>query len=136
MSEPITELRVRADETRLEVERLPHHRVFRFLGTVTDRGLRGCLEAVREDPDYVHDRGELFDFEHVNGQALSVEGMRSLALLGARGEAPRHRTAILTASAPGFAFARVYVAWAPDGDEKLRVFRSREAALAWLDVEG
>lgn len=115
----------------------PTHNIVRLecTGAVTDAEVTDVIEAVYGSPGHQPGMHELLDCLGVTQMRVTPAAVRSAARL-ISDRLDRHgvgwRIAIVTRSAVIFALARMYQMLRDESPEQVQVFRSLDAAEAWI----
>lgn len=104
-------------------------------GTLTDAELLDHARRIESDPQTDPSFDEVVDISAVRGFGPSTETVRSAADVLRTGKRPGKsgRIAIVAPSDAGFGVGRMFEAFSGEGEHRVRTFRSREEALAWLE---
>ncbi len=101
-------------------------------GVVTAGEVREWRQAVGRDPDFAPDHRALFDGTAVTKFDLSTDDV--YAIVAAPLFARNARRAFVATNRLGFGLARMFESLrAMKGETGIRVFSSREQAMAWLE---
>jgi hypothetical protein len=107
------------------------------IGIVTDQEFLDSYEALFNDPDYDLNFSRLVDLRKTDSSSRSSEALRAIAALVRRryeGVETAPKTAVVAPRDLSFGLARMYQALSELVPGDVVVFRSVDAALAWLGV--
>ena len=104
----------------------------RAWGVLTDRQLIGAARALAADPGFQPHFRQLADLHAVTSVQVSGAGIRSMARVVPFGRGSRR--AIVVSSDAAYGLARMFETLRSDLADEVEVFRSLEAALAWLKL--
>lgn len=102
-------------------------------GTVTGAGVLAHQETLRSRPDFDPDLDHLFDMTGVTEFSVPREQIKEVASVTVFSETSRR--AVVAERDVLFGLSRMYEGFRGAPDDALRVFRDRDAALAWLEAE-
>lgn len=103
-------------------------------GSVGDTDAREAISRLRELATQREDFDFLADASAVDGWPLTTSTIRSIASDGPA-FGPHSRRAYVLPSLIAYGLGRMYAAFAYDEPDRVRLFRARADALAWLEAE-
>ena len=101
-------------------------------GVVNDEDLLERQRIVAADPDFDPSLSQLADFSGATEILVSSEGVRALA--EANLYSPESKRAFVAPSDLQYGIARMFQILRDDRPETIQIFRTREEAVAWLDL--
>jgi len=104
-----------------------------YFGTLSDDDLLESARQVREDPGFAPDFDLIMDAREVDKLSMRSGLVREIAHRNPYG--PGSRRAIVAPDDTLFGVARMFELSRPEQGDVLRVFRSRDAAIEWLDQD-
>lgn len=105
----------------------------RAWGTLTDSDLIELQGQIRDDPDFLPDMNQLFDFSGIEGEELTSDGIRTLADRKLFGTGAKRAFSVQPGSMAMFGMARMFQILTDDHPDELRVqFNDLENARSWL----
>lgn len=102
------------------------------VGEMTDELVVTFFEFLLHHPDWRPGLNELVDFREASGRNLTPSAIRLVAHFS-RKESEFKRTAIVAAGQLSFGLLRMYMTYADESPEEIRVFEEMSEALAWLE---
>lgn len=104
--------------------------ITRATGHITLAEIRSHQESLTADPEFDPAHHHLFDLSASQVLDMSTQEIRALASSAVF--SPSSRRAVVAPRDATFGLSRMYEAFSTLPEGALRVFRSREEALAWL----
>lgn len=114
-----------------------------WTGVATDGELIDALlkyqEEIKGEPDY-RAYNEMLDLSQTPKFELTADGIRKLAKIAAKTDAPgvRNRVAIVVGAPVAYGLGRMYETYRsllPETSKDVRVFRDRVKAMEWIEYK-